>query len=64
MNFHKYKVHMTSTPGFYAQYNGSVDVWAKDEEDAIEKAFRELKRGAYPDRSRNMWKVNRVECIG
>jgi hypothetical protein len=60
----KYAVHISSRAGFYAQYDGDVKVWAADEEEAIERAFRELKRGAFPDRSRSMWKVNKVECIG
>lgn len=60
----RYAVHMRSVPGFYAQYDGAVKVWAEDEEQAIERAFRELKRTSFPDRSRSMWKVERVECVG
>lgn len=60
----RYEVHMSSVPGFYAQYSGSVKVYAEDEQQAIERAFRELKRGAFPDRGQSMWKVGRVECIG
>ena len=52
----KYEVHMRSVPGHYAQYDGSLTVWANDDSDAIERAFRELKRGAFPDRSRDMWR--------
>lgn len=54
----RYIVTMKSVPGFYAQYGpGDVAVWARDDEEAIDKAFRELKRGAFPDRSRDMWRV-------
>lgn len=60
----RYSVHMSSVPGFYAQYEGDVKVWAEDEDQAIERAFRELKRGAFPDRGRSMWKVGKVERIG
>ena len=58
-----YAVHMASVPGFYAQYDGEVKVWAEDEEQAVERAFRELKRGAFSDRSRSMWRVNKVERL-
>lgn len=57
----QYRVWMRSKPGMYAQYDGKVDVWAEDEDDAIARAFRELKRGAFPDRSPAMWQVERVE---
>jgi hypothetical protein len=59
----RYAVHMASAPGFYAQYDGEVKVWAEDEDQAVERAFRELKRGAFPDRSRSMWKVGKVERL-
>jgi hypothetical protein len=45
----------------YAQYDGKVDVFAEDDDAAVEKAFRQLKRGAFPDYSRDMWKIERVE---
>ena len=60
----KYSVWLRSRPGFYERYDGKVDVWAENDDDAIERAFRELKRGAFPDRSRDMWRVDRVERIG
>jgi hypothetical protein len=59
----RYRVWMRSFPGFYEQYDGKVDVWAWNETDAEEKAFMELKRGAFPDRSRSMWRVEKVERL-
>jgi hypothetical protein len=58
-----YRVWMRSTPGFYAQYDGKVDVNASDPEEAIEKAYRRLRQGAFPDRGRNCWKVEKVEYL-
>ena len=60
----KYSVHMRSTPGFYEQYSGEVKVSAENEKEAIDRAFQKLKTGAFRDRSRNMWEVVKVECIG
>ena len=59
-----YKVWMKSTPGFYAQYDGSISVFAESEDEAIEEAFKKLKRNSFPDRSRDMWKIEKVECVG
>lgn len=56
-----YRVHMRSVPGFYEQYDGHVDVRAHNDDEAIERAFRDLKTGAFPDRSRSMWRVVSVE---
>ena len=54
----RYLVRIQSRPGLYAQYGPSdITVWAIDEYDAIDKAFRKLQRGPFPDRSRDMWKV-------
>lgn len=60
----KYRVWLRSTPGFYEQYDGKVDVFAEDTEQAKDRAFDELRRGAFPDRGRAMWNVERVEVIG
>ncbi len=60
----KYRVWIRSVPGMYAQYDGKVDVYAEDTEQAEERALRELKRGAFPDRGASMWKIERVEVIG
>lgn len=59
----RYKVWMRTRGGMYAQYDGAVSVWAEDDDQAIERAFRELKRGAFPDYGRDMWKVERVERV-
>ena len=58
-----YRVWLRSTPGFYAQYSGKIDVYAESQEDAIDAAFTKLKLGAFPDRNRTMWKVERVEQL-
>jgi hypothetical protein len=58
-----YKVWMRSKAGFYEQYDGFVDVYAKDDSDAISKALRKLKTGAFPDRNNSMWTVEKVERI-
>lgn len=58
----QYEVWIRSLPGFYAQYDGKVDVWADNEEAAEDLAFLKLKRGAFPDRSRSMWQVEKIVC--
>lgn len=57
-----YRVWLRSTPGFYEQYDGYVDVNAEDTDEAKEKAIEKLRRTSFPDRSRNMWRVEKVEC--
>ena len=59
----RYNVWIRSVPGFYAQYDGKVPVYAENEDEAVERAFRELKRTSFPDRSRDMWRVERVERV-
>lgn len=59
--YKEYVVHLKSVPGMYAQYNGKIRVMAKDDEDAVEEALMKLKRGAFPDRNRDMWRVESVE---
>jgi hypothetical protein len=59
----RFRVWIRSVPGFYEQYDGKVDVWAEDDEQAKERAFAELKRGVFPERSRDMWKVERIEKL-
>ena len=57
-----YTVWLRSKPGFYAQYDGKVDVDdASSEDQAIEGALRKLRLGAFRDRPRSMWIVDRVE---
>lgn len=53
----KYIVRLTSKPGFYSQYTGNVEVYANNDEEAVDNAFSKLKRGSFPDRDRNMWRV-------
>jgi hypothetical protein len=60
----KYTVRLSSVPGFYAQYEGDVEVYAEDQEQAVERAFRELKRGAFSDRNSSMWRVVSVSYKG
>lgn len=59
-----FRVWLHSTSGFYAQYDGKVDVYAEDSKDAELRAIRELQRTSFPDRSAAMWRVERVERIG
>lgn len=59
----KYRVWLRSVPGPYAQYDGKVDVWAEDREDATRRALRELQRTSFPDRSASMWRVERIEEV-
>lgn len=56
----KYEVWLKSVPGFYAQYHGKVTVFARNDDEAEELAFIKLKNGAFPDRTRNMWRVEKV----
>lgn len=60
-NYYRYKVTLKSVPRMYEQYNGSVEVYASSPQQAIENALDKLRRGAFPDRSRNMWKIEKVE---
>lgn len=62
--YKKYVVWMRSVPGMYAQYDGKVTVYAEDEFEAAENAHIKLKRGAFPDRDRSMWRVEKIECVG
>jgi hypothetical protein len=62
--FNRYSVELRSVPGFYEQYSPTVDVWAEDDTQAIEQAFKELQRGAFPDRDRSMWRVLSVTRKG
>jgi hypothetical protein len=59
----KYRVWFRSTSGFYEQYYGAVDDYAGSDDQAIDTAFVKLKCGAFLDRSRSMWKVEKVERL-
>lgn len=57
----KYTVWIRSVPGMYEQYSGPVTVYADNDSEAEEMALLKLKRGAFPDRSCDMWRVEKVE---
>ena len=59
-----YRVYVRSVPGFYEQYNGFVEVYAYDAIDAAEKALVKLRTTSFPDRHKNMWKIEAVSCMG
>jgi hypothetical protein len=59
----KYRVWVRTTPGFHAQYDGKVDVWAADEDGAANAALAELRRGAFSDWNNSFWKIERVERV-
>lgn len=59
----KFRVWIRSKPGFYAQYDGKVDVFAGDEEEAVSEALRRLRTGAFRDRDDSMWTVEKVERL-
>lgn len=59
----KWRVWLKSRPGFFAQYDGKIDVVAETDDDAVERALDRLKSGAFPDRDRSMWIVERVERL-
>lgn len=59
-----YRVWLRSKPGPYAQYDGKVDVWAEDTEQARSRAFAQLRASTFPDRPASMWTVDRIEVIG
>lgn len=58
-----YHVWLRSRPGFYEQYDGKVIVRASNEDEAVDVAFTKLQQGAFPERRRDMWKVERVERL-
>lgn len=59
----EYDVWLRSVPGMYEQYAGKVAVFADNEDEAVDKALTRLRRTAFPDRNRSMWKVEKVERI-
>lgn len=56
-----YRVYIRSRPGMWELYNGYVDVQASDDSAAIDAALTKLARGAFSDRSRSAWIVEKVE---
>lgn len=62
----RYRVYLRSTPGFYAQYDGHVDVVSRssDRDDIFRAAVRQLARGAFFDRpSLDFWKLEKIEML-
>ncbi len=47
----------------YEQYHGHVDVFAFDEDEAYEAAYRKLKSTSFPDRNKSMWKFYKIEYL-
>lgn len=57
----KYRVtlHSKPAPGL-TYYEGHVDVWAVDRDDAEREAKRTLRRTSFPERSASCWTVDSV----
>jgi hypothetical protein len=63
--FKKYRCHLRSAPGMWAQYDGHVDVHSPNEDEVFERAVRELARTSFSDRpSLASWRLDRIELIG
>jgi hypothetical protein len=61
----RFKVRLHSKPSpAWTFYDGTVTVWAEDSERAKERALGELRRGAFRDRSKGSWVVDKVEIVG
>lgn len=56
-----YRVWVRSKPGMYEQHKGRVDVTAFDEDSAVEVALRKLRITSFPDRTADMWIIEKVE---
>lgn len=56
-----WRVWLRSKAGFYEQYDGYVDVYAQDADDAVQRALQKLRAGSFPDRPSNQWTVERTE---
>lgn len=50
----KYTVHYESKPGMWEVYRGTKTVEADDKKEAIDKAYRLIRRD-FPDRPRSGW---------
>lgn len=42
-------------------YDGYIDVSADDEDQAVTRALRQLKKGSFSDRSNADWNIYRIE---
>ena len=45
----------------YEQYKGKVKVTAHSEDDAVVVALRKLRNTSFPDRTADMWIIEKVE---
>lgn len=60
----RYRVWMTILGSVVKpQYEGFVDVWAENEDQAFEKAVRESRRTAHWDSSPESFRLDRVEVL-
>jgi hypothetical protein len=62
----KYRVFLSSKPSpGWEYYDGYVDVWAENAENAVDIAIRKLAgpNGTFPERGYAAWNVKRVESI-
>jgi len=60
--YSKYRVYIRIRGGFtHASYEGYVDVWAENAEEAAWKAKQELRRTSFPDVGYDDMIVKRVE---
>lgn len=61
MRYRRYRIHLHSQPGMWTYYDGYVDVWAEDRNEATDMAKEKLKRTSFPDRPVNSWIVTQIE---
>lgn len=57
----EYRVHYESKPGMWALYSGTKTVFADDEEEAVNKAFKLIERDFF-DRPKSGW-IFTVSCV-
>ena len=64
LQYRKFRCHLSSAPGMWAQYDGHVDVWAPNEAEVFGRAVRELARTSFSDRpGMGCWRLDRIEPI-
>ena len=59
----KYRVHLHSKPGMWEYYEGYVDVFVEDSDDAFIAAARKLRQTSFHDRPANGWVLDSVEKL-
>ncbi len=62
MNKYKVYIYIAGAP-HRPPYQGYVDVWAENDEEAGKAAIQKLKRGAFQDVWYDAFKVRRIERI-